>query len=224
MMRSFGNRPDTHVLDEPFYAHYLANNSVAHPMREETIASGETCADRILEDLATPPQFGLRYQKHITTHWSDEFGTEWLRSLSHAFLIRAPAAVVASYDVKYKGGTIDDLGYAKQTMLFGIVTRLTGNTPPVIDATRFLADPEAQLRTLCSRLSIAFEPAMLSWPAGSRDTDGVWGKHWYDSVNASTGFRASTGRPISLDDLKGERRVIADSCQTHYEALREHAI
>ena len=24
MMRSFGNRPDTYVSDEPFYAHYLA--------------------------------------------------------------------------------------------------------------------------------------------------------------------------------------------------------
>lgn len=224
MMRSFENRPDTTVIDEPFYAHYLANNTVPHPLREETIAAGETSAEAILARLVKPPRSGLCYQKHITTHWSDSFGTEWLSLLSHAFLIRPPASVVASYDVKYKGGTMADLGYVEQHRLFDTITEMTGEPPAVIDASRFLENPEAQLRKLCERLSIPFYAGMLNWPAGARDSDGVWGQHWYDSVNASTGFKAPGRKPVSLEDLSAERRAIADQCQVHYEALRKYAI
>ena len=31
MMRSWGNRPDTFVCDEPFYAHYLQATGRDHP-------------------------------------------------------------------------------------------------------------------------------------------------------------------------------------------------
>jgi len=39
-MRSFENREDTFVTDEPFYAHYLQHTNVDHPMRDEVIKSG----------------------------------------------------------------------------------------------------------------------------------------------------------------------------------------
>ncbi len=34
MMRSFENREDTVVLDEPFYDHYLNKTDIQHPGRE----------------------------------------------------------------------------------------------------------------------------------------------------------------------------------------------
>jgi hypothetical protein len=42
MMRSWGNRPDTFVCDEPFYAHYLQTTGRDHPGADEVIATGET--------------------------------------------------------------------------------------------------------------------------------------------------------------------------------------
>jgi hypothetical protein len=39
MMRSFGARPDTAVIDEPFYAVYLAMTGLNHPMRDEVLTS-----------------------------------------------------------------------------------------------------------------------------------------------------------------------------------------
>ena len=39
MMRSFGARADTAVIDEPFYAAYLARTGLAHPMRAEVLAA-----------------------------------------------------------------------------------------------------------------------------------------------------------------------------------------
>jgi len=42
MMRSWGNRPDTLVCDEPLYAHYLVKTEVPHPGAQEVIRSQET--------------------------------------------------------------------------------------------------------------------------------------------------------------------------------------
>ena len=41
MMRSWGNRPDTFVCDEPFYAYYLLQTGVPHPGADEVIRSQE---------------------------------------------------------------------------------------------------------------------------------------------------------------------------------------
>ena len=44
MMRSWGNRPDTFVCDEPLYAHYLLKTGREHPGAAEVIAAGQTDA------------------------------------------------------------------------------------------------------------------------------------------------------------------------------------
>ena len=42
MMRSFSSRSDTHVTDEPFYAHYLKRTGVNHPGYEKILQSYKT--------------------------------------------------------------------------------------------------------------------------------------------------------------------------------------
>jgi len=224
MMRAWGNRPDTTVIDEPFYAHFLHATGIDHPMREAVIEAGDTDWRRVAERLATPPAGGLVYQKHITTHWQPDFTTEWLSGLSHAFLIRAPGPVVASYANKRPGGTPADLGYPQQAALFDAIATMHGEAPPVIDSERFLADPEGQLRTLCERLDVRFDARMLRWPRGARDSDGVWGAHWYDAVNRSTGFAAparADRQPVALDPLQ---QRVADTCRPYYESLLRYAL
>ena len=115
-------------------------------------------------------------------HLLPEVGREWLGRLTNAYLIRDPAHVVASY-AKVRGTpTLDDLGYPQQVEIF----RAHGG--PVVDAADLLRDPARVLPALCDALGIAFDPAMLSWPPGRRDTDGVWAPHWYAAVERSTGF------------------------------------
>ena len=40
----------------------------------------------------------------------------------------------------------------------------------------------------CKHLQIKFDKKMLSWNKGPHENDGIWGKHWYDSVYKSDGF------------------------------------
>ena len=55
LMRSFGNRPDTVVADEPLYAFYLARTAIGHPGREEILASMPGDWRVVLDHLTTAP-------------------------------------------------------------------------------------------------------------------------------------------------------------------------
>ncbi len=222
MMRSFGSRADTSVVDEPFYAAYLAATGLDHPMRKEIIAAGETDWRRAAADCAREPvDPPIRYEKHMTHHMGEGFGLDWMRGAAIAFLIRDPASVAASYAAKRQEVTAADLGSERQAEIFDIVAQMQGAPPPVIDADDVRAAPEAVLTKLCAALGIDFDPAMLSWPPGPRATDGIWGAHWYGAVNASTGFALpDPARPA----LPPQLAEIADAAHPFYERLARYKI
>jgi len=221
MMRSWENRSDTEVVDEPFYAHFLNHTGLEHPMFETIIANGEIDAQKVVKCLSRKPQAGLFYQKHITTHWLEHYPTDWLSNLDHVFLIREPESVAASYAVKRGDLNASDLGYEQQIKLFQIIQQYKGAPPLVIDSKRFLNDPESHLRAICKALNISFEAAMLQWPMGSRLSDGIWGSHWYDAVNQSTGFNRPRKKVLTLNE---EQQLIASNCRPYYEELLAFAL
>ena len=222
MMRSFENRPDTDVVDEPLYGHFLAATGIDHPGRDEVLAEMSTDWREVVARLTAPvPDRRLFYQKHMTHHVTDDVALDWVDELESCFLIRDPTEVIASYRVKRSEGDERDLGYAQQTELFVRVVERTGTIPPVLDARDVLEDPRGVLTALCERLSIPFREEMLCWPAGPRATDGVWARHWYDVVDESTGF--GPYRP-KTEPLGEEERAIAEKCRPQYERLREHRI
>ena len=134
-------------------------------------------------------------------------------------LIRDPAEVVASYLKSRATVTPEDIGLPQQTDLYDAITAATGTSPPVIDAGDFLRAPEAYLRALCAWLGVEFTPRMLNWPAGRRASDGIWGKHWYAAVEASTGFEPWRPREVKLD---GPAARVVEVCLPHYGRL--HAV
>jgi hypothetical protein len=218
MMRSFENRGDCAVVDEPFYAHYLHETQSDHPGRDEVIAAGETDWRSVVSMLTgtVPSDAPVFYQKHMTHHMLPHIGKDWFADVTHVFLIRDPREVLASYLKSRPRATAEDIGVPQESALYDEVCERTGATPPVIDADAFLKRPEAHLRALCDALGIPFTPRMLTWPAGPRDSDGVWAPYWYDAVLKSSGFEPwrERERPVS----SGHRALI-DQCMPHYEAL-----
>jgi len=222
MMRSFENRPDCAVVDEPFYAAYLAATGLDHPMRDEVLASQPTdwreVARALVEDAPAP----VFYQKHMTHHMAPGFGLDWMAACRNAFLIRDPAAVLASYVRTRAEVTLDDIGVVRQHELFDREADRLGSAPPVIEGADVLADPRGALGRLCAALDIPFREEMLSWPAGRRPSDGVWAPAWYDAVERSTGFTAP--ERAAAPPLTGELRRIAERAAPHYEALARHRL
>lgn len=217
MMRSFENRDDTIAVDEPFYAYYLHTTGLAHPMRQEVIASQPTDWKVVAAALARDLDgVDIIYQKHMTHHMLKEIDLSWTGTLQNCFLIRDPEYVVNSYARKRDTISQDDIGIRRQFELYTQISAITGQEIPVIDASRFLLNPQAGLRGLCERLAIPYADKMLRWPKGRRASDGVWAAHWYEVVEQSTGFQAFSAPDISLTKAQ---QSIADEANDYYQLL-----
>jgi len=190
MLRSWGSRADTFVTDEPLYAHYLEQTALPHPGRERTLATQDSDWRSVADWLTGPIPEGrsIWYQKHMAHHLLPGIALDWLDTLTHAFLIREPSAMLVSLTEFLPEPTLRDTGLAQQWQIFERVRARTGRVPPVIDGNDVLRDPQGTLLRLCEALGLAFDPAMLHWEPGLRATDGAWASVWYDKVIKTTGF------------------------------------
>jgi sulfotransferase family protein len=222
MMRSFENRPDTVVVDEPLYAAYLDRTGIDHPMREEVIASQPTDLEAAIAGLSAPLPAGraVHYAKHMTHHVAADMDLDWTLAFRNVLLIREPGEVVASYVRARESCEPEDIGLPQQEWLLELWDAHDA-PPPIVDAGAFLAAPEAHLRWLCEWLAIPFTERMLSWPAGPRDSDGVWAPHWYEAVWRSTGFEPPRRRVIELSEHDA---AVARACEPIYRALYERRV
>jgi hypothetical protein len=223
LMRSFENRADAVVVDEPLYGYYLAATGIDHPGRDQIVTSMSTSWTDVVRDLASgelPPGKTVFYQKHMAHHLLPEIDPGALSGLRHAFLIRDPRRLLASYAKVRDTPTLADLGLEQQSEIF---RRFGG---PVIDAADIAATPRPVLEALCGALEIPFDEAMLSWPPGPRPTDGVWAKYWYANVWASTGFseRRNPGDRSEPAALSPELELLAARCQHFYDEMAVHRL
>src|SRR5262249_11576825 len=149
---------DTSVVDEPFYAAYLARSGLDHPMRDEVLDSQSTDWRTVVEMLLGPSPDGapIFYQKHMTHHMLPGFGTAWIAACRNVFLIRRPDDVVASYSEKRGDISLADIGIVRQTELFEREADRLGRAPPVIDSADVSAAPRDTLQALCAAIGIPF--------------------------------------------------------------------
>lgn len=216
MMYSFGARGDCRVVDEPFYAAYLEETELDHPMRQQIIGSQVTAPIDVADSLLSPVLEPVFYQKHMTHHMLPGWPLDWIKDVTNVFLIRHPARVIASYAKKREGPTLDDIGFVQQARVFEMV-----NAPIVIDSGDIRRDPIGMLQKLCDRIGIEWDENMLNWRKGGHNADGVWAAHWYGAVHQSTGFEAAEG---PLPELSGAYAKIASAAMPYYETLAAHKI
>ncbi len=224
MLRAWENRPDTAVVDEPFYAYYLRRTGIEHPGAAAIIAHYQNDWRAVAAALTRDPipdDKAIYYQKQMTHHMLDEIDLAWLLDLTNCFLIRDPAEVIVSLAKVLPDPEIDQTGFPKQVEIFDYIRQHTGITPPVIDARDVLIDPRATLSALCQRIGVPFSESMLRWSAGKRASDGIWAQYWYASVEASTGFMPYESREAAVPD---HLRGIWEECQALYEQMAAYRL
>ncbi len=223
MMRSFGARADCSVTDEPFYGAFLKQTGFRQPMADAVIASMDCDWHSVRDAMngAVPGGRAIWYQKHMPHHMLGPVSVTDFPNHRHALLIRSPDRVIASYAEKGVEVSLDLLGYARQVEYFEQIADMTGMAPAVVDSHDVLTDPAGVLSVLCGRLGLAWDPAMLHWEKGARDTDGLWEAHWYGRVKDSTGFGDPPG---PAPRLSGPALSVYDACLPYYEKLSGYAI
>ncbi len=218
MMRSFENRKDTVVFDEPFYAHYLSVTDLNHPGRDQILDFQSTNWDEVVEKCRNTSfqKESLCYQKHMAQHNLQGFDISWIKDVQNCILIRDPKYVIASYGKKLPIQDERHLGYKQQAEIIEFLEKENGITPPIIDADDILKNPEPMIKKLCKALDIIFYPSMLQWPAGTRSSDGVWGVYWYEGVYESTGFKPHTKKEVTIDQKLAN---VYENCKKHYDTF-----
>ncbi|MEM7126657.1 MAG: sulfotransferase family protein [Chloroflexota bacterium] len=218
LMYSFAQRPDTVVVDEPFYGYYLLNSSAReyHPGADEVIVSMETDGQKVLEQVVLAPQpKPILFLKNMTHHL---INLEWdfTEKLCNVILTRDPVQMLPSYAKEVANPSLHDTGYDTLCDLVDYLTKRGLPPPPVLDSREVLLHPRSVLTQLCEHFDIPFDDGMLNWPAGPRPEDGVWAKYWYESVHRSTGFQPYTEKnepfPAHLEPLLAE-------CIPYYKRL-----
>jgi hypothetical protein len=84
-----------------------------------------------------------------------------------------------------------------------------------------LENPERTLRLLCDAVGVEFSKSMLSWPAGLRETDGLWAKYWYTEVAKSTSFQPYHATNYEVPE---RLREIYERCRECYERLYQYRL
>lgn len=215
LMYSFAQRPDTKVVDEPLYGHFLSVTGTRHPGRDEVMANvecdGNLAMLRLLADSPDHPP--LLFMKQMAHHLVD-VDTGFLARTDNIFLIRDPRQMLPSLTIQLPDAGLADTGLKTQWRLFREL-RSAGQSPAIVDSRDLLLDPPAILTQLCNHLGITFHEEMLSWPAGPREEDGIWAPYWYHAVHKSTGFSPY----VHKDDFPERLAPLLAECTPWYEKL-----
>jgi hypothetical protein len=224
LMRSWGNRADTIVCDEPFYAHYLKSTGITtHPGFQEIIDHHEADWDKTVEWLTGPLPAGksIFYQKHMAHHMLRDRDYSWTDSVTNCLLIREPREMITSLAEFLPQPTLEETGLPHQAWLLDYLTTKNGEPPIVLDAKDVLLDPPRMLRLLCQRLGVDFTDEMLHWPPGLRTTDGVWAKFWYTKVAESTTFNRYSRKEV---EVPKRLMPLLAVCEKIYDRLYSHRL
>ena len=226
LMRSFENRQDCCVVDEPLYGYYLKYSGLTHPGGEQTIDSMDCDWRSVVSDLCgrEPDNCSVYYQKLMTHHILPEVDLGFTSKLHNCFLIREPRRIIASYLKVRPDFKLEELGFPQQWEIFQRVADQAGSPPPVVDSAQVLKAPERNIRALCQAVGIDFSTDMLEWPAGPRASDGVWGPHWYTSVENSTGFQAAHSKPEEMVHIPDRYEGLCEEADRIYKGLYQYAL
>ena len=219
LMYSFAQRGDTQVLDEPFYAVFLAKTGVQHPGTEAVLGALPSHEKIVRRQLTATTSKPVLFVKNMAHHM-EVLEEPFVEGAKNIFLIRDPRQILASYSAVISSVAMRDIGIAFQYSLFCRLQE-RGLASIVIDSTFLLKNPGSILKRLCRLCGLEYEQRMEHWPQGPKSYDGVWAPYWYGNVHRTTGFEAP---PATSPALPAHLHALNDEAQAIYEKLRPFSL
>ena len=219
LMRSWSSRMDTFVSDEPFYAYYLKETKLEHPMHKEIIDKYSSNYNKIIKYLTgeIPENKKIWYQKHMAHHILDLKNIDWISNFENCILLRHPKEVISSYTKKNQLNSAEELGYPQQYEIINFLKKMN-KSYIVIDSKELLKDPQKSLSNWCRKTNIEFDKSMLKWRKGNHVNDGIWWESWYNKVIETTEFRQFEKKDINIENKFDS---IYNESMKYYNYLKE---
>ena len=141
LMYAFAQRSDTHVVDEPLYAHYLQVTGAQHPGRDDILACMDSVGSRVVQNsLLGPCDCPILFVKNMGHHLIN-LDLGFLNKMTTVMLIRDPEQMLPSLINQVPQPALADTALARQREVFDHLIK-QGQTPCVLDAREVLMNPE----------------------------------------------------------------------------------
>jgi hypothetical protein len=181
-LRMMAERGDYTVLHEPFsqradFGEYRVGGTVART-EPELIAAITALAGFVPVFFKDTTDFHYPYLLR---------DARFLGGATHTFIIREPAAVIASHFALNPRLDRDEVGFERLAEIFDAVAERTGRAPVVIDSDDLVHRPAATIRAYCAAVGIPYLARALAWQPGVR-TDWERTARWHRSTAESAGF------------------------------------
>ncbi len=201
----------------------------APPDRQKPAVTFSSVWQRILDTAMKSPVFSKDMPHHTDHLWTEGF----LDRISHSFLIRDPAKVLASLHRSYQkagmqsGFEPNEISFDAQHRLFNRLADRDGTAPVVIDSDDLLSDPPRMVRCYCEAIGIPFVAEALTWEPGARD-EVLWydgnDDIWHASLRDSDGLKAQAPKPSAPEALPENLRCYYDEFLQFYDHLYQYRI
>src|SRR5688572_20495669 len=146
-MYSFAQREDTVVMDEPFYAFYLATSGANHPGKEEVMKNQPVNEQDVLKEIFGEWEKPVLFIKNMAHH-IELMDESFLDDLVNIFFIRNPRQIISSYAQVIEQPIMRDIGIEYQYQLFNRL-KSKAKQPIVLDSGLLLENPKGVLTQLC---------------------------------------------------------------------------
>ena len=143
----------------------------------------------------------------------------FLVETKHAFLIRRPDEIAASFYAVTRDIRVDSIGLETLWAFYSAVLDAGGHPPIVLDSDDLVSDPNATMAAYCAAVGLPFMPEALTWEPGERSE---WRRsaRWHVDVSASSGFEQRERNHEHTVDTSAELARCAEHHVPFYERLR----
>jgi hypothetical protein len=129
------------------------------------------------------------FLKDTMDHQHDEVLSDrrFLAEARHAFLIRRPEEIAASYYALFPPMTINAIGMERLCDMQTAITSAGGTPPVVIDSDDLVTRPAATIAAYCAAIGLPFKPGALTWERGEQPE---WRRsaRWHTDASNSSSF------------------------------------
>jgi hypothetical protein len=210
--RSMAERGDVAVLHEPFSG--LLNHG-------ETDLDGRVFASAasLLEWLRAGAAGVGVFLKETTDYRYPEVLADrrFLAEARHAFLLRRPEEIAASYYALHPRMSMKAVGLEALHELHTAVGG-AGGSRVVIDSDDLVARPAATMGAYCAAVGLPFLPEALTWEPGDRPEWRRTGR-WHTDVSASSGFEPPRRTYVDTVESSDHLARLAAHHRPFYEEL-----
>ena len=184
--RIMRSRGDLDCLHEPFmYDYYVHRARKVMPHFEaeaEHPVSYDEIRATILAKAKERPVFFKDMSYYVIPHiLADE---DFLRRITHSFLIRDPMASIVSYAKLDPGVSLDEIGLEAQAKHVAALRQISGLSPVIVQSEKVQNNPERQMQDYWSAVGLDHRPEALNFADDvPKDWQQVSG--WHKDVMAS---------------------------------------